>query len=291
MAIHHVTLAAGGMKIVRFVRVDRFVRPATGGGRLALPTLHDVLWWLLALGIVVSAVQLAWIALTPVSPLGNWKPARLHLMDGGARSALMTGFDPFNRDPAVVAAAPGAAATVTDLPLTLFGIRVNAASGAGTAIIAGADGEQMVYRIGEEVQPGVTLSAVAFDHVTLARGGASELLYLDQSKPAPVVAPPANPVAPPPASDALSAASLRQGIAFPADAPDGGVILGTSGDGSVFRSAGLRPGDVLVGVNGRKIGTRADLSSFAGQVKPGQSLSLTVRRDEREIPVKITVSP
>ena len=52
----------------------------------------------------------------------------------------------------------------------------------GMAIIADNDGEQQIYRIGEEVSPGVTLSALEFDHVVLSRGGSRELLYLGSSR-------------------------------------------------------------------------------------------------------------
>ncbi|WP_144098367.1 type II secretion system protein N [Croceicoccus sediminis] len=280
----------------------RFVRGDGGGRRFTLPGLHDVLWWLLAIGIVVAGAQLAWMVLAPVSPLGDWKPARVRLMDDGARSALMTGFDPFNRDVAVVAG-PAQVATVTDLPLTLYGIRVNPYSGGGTAIIAGSDGEQQVFRIGEEVMPGVTLAAVAFDHVTLGRGGASELLYLDQSKPVPTIAPatlgnsvaPPHVAPPPPAAPArgagqIGASDLRSGISFGGNAEGGGVTLNPGGDGSVFAGAGLRPGDVLVSVNGQAVTGQQDLAGFAGQLRPGSNVSMTVRRGGRDVPVKITVS-
>ena len=63
----------------------------------------------------------------------------------------------------------------------------------GMAIIADNDGEQQIYRIGEEVSPGVTPSALEFDHVVLSRGGSRELLYLDQSQPAPSIQPAVRP--------------------------------------------------------------------------------------------------
>lgn len=265
-----------------------------------MPGLHDVLWWLLAIGIVVASVQLFWFAVTPVSPLGNWKPARVSLMDESARSALMTGFDPFNRNVAVVAGPGTNVAIITDLPLTVFGIRFNPATGGGTAIIAGADGQQMVYRIGEQVMEGVTLAGVAFDHVTLSRNGNSELLYLDQSKPAPVAAPDAAPavpvpapapaVVPPPPSptSGISASSLQQGVGF---APTGGgIAVSARGDGAAFRNAGLRSGDVLVSVNGKAVSGQGDIASIAGQARPGSTLSMTVRRNGREVPLNILVS-
>lgn len=275
----------GGIDILRFVRAE------TSGRWLKLPGLHDVIWWLLAIGIVVAGAQLVWIAVTPVSPLGDWKPSRVRLMDERARSALMTGFDPFNRD-VVAHAHAGTSAVVTDLPLTLFGIRVNHASGGGTAIIAGSDGEQQLYRIGEDVSPGVTLSAVAFDHVTLNRGGAPELLYLDQSKPVQPIAPAPAPAAASPAArgPGLSAAQIRQGISFGGMADGGGVNLKAGADGSAFRNAGLREGDVLVAVNGDPIADSGDLAEFAGQVRPGSLVILTVRRAGRDVPLNLTVS-
>ncbi|AKM11822.1 type II secretion system protein N [Croceicoccus naphthovorans] len=280
----------------------RFVRASASGRRLTVPGLHDVVWWLLAAGIVVAGAQLFWMIVTPVSPLGDWKPTRVRLMNDSARSALMTGFDPFNREVVIVSVdQPNAVAVVTDLPLTLFGIRMNPASGGGTAIVAGSDGEQGVYRIGEEVMDGVTLSAVAFDHVTLSRGGGAELLYLDQSKPAPTVAPttvnpvappppvvPPPPAAPPPPSSEVSASALQQGIAFAAG--DGGIMLNAKGDGAAFRRAGLRSGDVLTAVNGRAVSGAGDLSRVAGQLSPGSSVTMTVKRNGRDVPVRITVS-
>lgn len=273
----------------------RFVRAERAGRRLSLPGLHDVIWWLLAIGIVVAGVQLFWIAVTPVSPLGGWMPARVRLMDDAARSSLMTGFDPFNRNTVVAAGPVGPVAVVTDLPLTLYGIRVNPATGGGSAIIAGAEGEQEVYRIGEEVMEGVTLSAVAFDHVTLSRGGSSELLYLDQSQPAPTVTPvgnaPAPAAAPPPpaqsGSRSVAASDLQQGIGF-APGSDG-VVLTSKGDGSAFRDAGLESGDVVVSLNGKAVSGQQDLAALSG-VRPGSIVSISVRRKGRVVPLRIMVS-
>ena len=177
----------GGMNSLRFGRLGQ------SGPRLRGWTLHDVLWWLLAAGIVIAAARLFWMIATPVSPLGEWRPASVRTMSAGARSALMTGFDPFNRNAPVAMAEAGPVETITDLPLTVYGIRYNAATGAGMAIIADNDGEQQIYRIGEEVSPGVTLSALEFDHVVLSRGGSRELLYLDQSQPAPSIQPAVRP--------------------------------------------------------------------------------------------------
>ena len=57
-------------------------------------------------------------------------------------------------------------------------------SGLGSAILAGPDGVQDSFAVGQEVMSGVVLDAVNFDHVVLDRGGEKETLYLDQSVPA-----------------------------------------------------------------------------------------------------------
>lgn len=175
------------------------------------PTLAPaarVLEALLTIMVAVALARLIWAATTPAGPLGDWQ---------GARPAPLTpapaaGFDPFFRD------AGPADTAVSDLDIVLMGTRVDTVSGRGSAIIATPDGRQASYLVGEAVLPGVTLKAVAFDTVTLARGGRDERLFLDQSDPpsgaagrtatpaatplAPptIAAPPASPAIPPPAS-------------------------------------------------------------------------------------------
>lgn len=57
----------------------------------------------------------------------------------------------------------------------LFGVR-SGGPGGGSAIIAGSDGVQKSYAVGETIVDGVTLASVAADHVELSRGGARATL-------------------------------------------------------------------------------------------------------------------
>ena len=272
-------------------------RLAFPGMRPALPPLHDVLWWALATLIALLGAALFWAVVTPVSPLGSWRPAGIREMSPSARAALFASIDPFNRTPP--AAASPEQGAVTSLALTLFATR-STPGGGGSAIIAGGDGVQNVYRTGAEVQPGVTLAGVAFDHVELSRNGARELLYLDQSGPAPdaqgVVA--ANPVAVPPGAAAgpggISIDGLRRGVNFGPRA-EGGKVVGlevlSSGDGAVFRSAGFQPGDVITAVDGKPITGPGDAALLSGALRPGASISVTVRRGDRQLPLAIALAP
>jgi general secretion pathway protein C len=143
---------------------------------------------LLAL-IALQCARLIWTGLTPVGPLGDWQTSDV---PRDSSAGLLGGFDPFFR----LSGAAGPV-TVTSLNLKLFGIRQDQASGRGSAIIAGSDGQQRSIAVGEEIEPGVTLKSVDFDSVTISRGGADEQLFMDQSQaPASVTAPPAGPAVP-----------------------------------------------------------------------------------------------
>lgn len=184
------------MRLTLHPRLSRIVRALPQGGPLA---------WLEILLLVALAVQLArlvWTLATPVGPVGEWRPPQSPMMSVEARTALLARVDPFFRGNA---GAQGPAA-VTSLSLKLYGIRLNEASGGGSAIIATPDGVQSSIAVGQEVVAGVTLKAVAIDHVVLSRGGVDETLYIDQSVSAPTAAP--GPVAATPPIGTLPAAPI-----------------------------------------------------------------------------------
>lgn len=248
---------------------------------------------LLALLVLVQAVRLLWTVAMPTGPLGEWRTGTAQLLGPAESRTLFASLDPFFR---TVTSDAGSGA-VTALDLTLFGVNLNEASGGGSAIIAGADGVQSSFAVGDEVLPGVTLAGVAFDHVILDRGGSRESLFLDQSAPAT----PADPVAEPtpaaaePATAAAASGSeispqaLQAGIGF-APRSEGGKVTGLTleprGDGAVFRAAGLRPGDVVRTINGRPVASAADV---AAQMSAGARLSLEVERGSAVVPIAIFV--
>ncbi|GAA3263278.1 hypothetical protein GCM10020258_28470 [Sphingomonas yabuuchiae] len=162
--------------------------------RLPVVNVYSVAELALMAVLAVQGARLLWVIVTPVSPLGEWRPLAPAI--AGSPAAILEGFDPFFR----LQGQQAAPAAVTTLQLTLFGTRLDEASGRGSAILAGPDGVQRSVSVGEEIQPGVTLKAVAFDHITIDRGGATEDLYLDQSD-----APPAAAGAPTPAAPSVQA--------------------------------------------------------------------------------------
>lgn len=249
---------------------------------------------LLAL-LAIQCARLFWAIVTPLGPLGDWRPASGPDAASG-RAVLASGFDPFFR-----LGNGGAPAVVTSLQLKLFGVRVNEATGQGAAIIAGPDNVQTSYSVGEAIQPGVILKSVGYDSVVISRGGADETLYLDQSGAAPVAAP----VAPPPANTGLLSApagetaapgavtlsQLRSNLVV-APRQAGGRVTGLvpRGDPAFLARIGLQPGDIVVQVSGRPVGGLDDLQRAVAGLANGGNLSIGVERGAQIVPVAISIS-
>lgn len=279
-------------------RLARFQGRQRGWTRFLPQGLYGWLRALLVLALIIQVARLIWTIVTPIAPLGDWQARTANVMSPSARAALFASFDGFDR-----AAAGGGetSAAVTSLDLTLYGLRMNEASGGGSAIIAGSDGVQRSYAVGEEVSPGVKLVQVLFDHVVLERGGTRESLFIDQSVPAetvgdaPMTAGPAPGAAPPPTVQApgpLTPEAITGGIGFAPRMENGratGFAVSPKGDGSVFAQAGFKPGDIVVEINGRKVGSAADAAALSGQLKPGARLSLQVERGTEILPIAIII--
>lgn len=262
--------------------------------RVPVVNIYSLAELVLLAGLAVQVARLLWTLATPVGPLGDWRPA-IPVVAGLPADALAS-FDPFFR----LDADTGGPATVTSLQLTLFGTRIDEAQGGGSAIVAGPDGVQKSVAVGEEIAPGVRLKAVAFDHVTLDRGGAVEDLFIDQSKTvqpvdagAPVTAPAVGvpPVAP---NGGVAAGQIRNEIGFIPRIDAGrvsGLVVRPQGSGNLFRQAGLREGDVVTSIGGRPVGGADDLDRISADFRAGGSIPIIVERGGQTLPLSITVSP
>ncbi len=260
--------------------------------------VYSLLELLLLAALAVQGARLLWTVATPVGPLGSWRV----VMPGSSGSVgeMLHDFDPFFRLEAV---APGPqSAVVTSLSLVLFGTRIDEAMGKGSAIIATPDGVQNSYSVGAEVMPGVTLKSVAFDHVTLTRGGVDEDLFLDQSAGANTV--------PVPSAGGSSDLLSRPGTASAGGAPltltrlrgeigfipriDSGKVTGLvvrpQGSGDVFRQVGLKEGDIVTQLGGRPISGQGDLEQLTGQFAKGGALAVTVERGAEVLPLTIMLA-
>lgn len=258
--------------------------------RVRRPSLYSLAELTLIALIAVQLARLFWLLVTPLGPIGEWRPPAL--LAAPPATARLGDFDPFFR-----LAGAGGPVAVTALNLRLFGTREDQATGRGSAIIALPDGTQTSYAVGEEIMPGVTLTAVASDNVTISRNGVLEQLFLDQSTPAPGAAPA------PPQPGATAPAQPMVVAPAPAPAPGlttppiqlqprvsnnqiTGLAVSPGGDGQAFRAAGFAPGDVITSVNGQRVTSAEQAIALVRQAggqaavsvdRGGRQVSLTVR--------------
>jgi len=88
----------------------------------------------------------------------------------------------------------------------------------------------------------------------------------------------------------LSKGTIERGwLGVSVDDRDTGVtISGLDRNGPAARS-GIRPGDVVVAVNGDRIESSRGLIRAVAVVAPGNSVRLTIRRQGREMEVAVSV--
>jgi general secretion pathway protein C len=244
---------------------------------------------LLAL-VAIQAARLIWLVAAPLGPVGDWRASSA--LAAPSDASVLTGFDPFFR-----LSAGAGPAVVTSLNLKLYGVREDRATGRGSAIIALPDGRQSSFAVGEEILPGVALTAVGFDNVTISRGGALEQIFLDQSEPAATIgAAPTAPVPGQPPQPAVAApAPMQAGQAMSlqprmAGGRVNGIVVGPGGDGGqAFRAAGFVAGDVIVAVNGQRVTSMEQARAAIGQA--GGEVNVMVDRGGRAVPLRVRMNP
>lgn len=238
----------------------------------------DLYFWLkaalLAL-IAVQAVRLLWAIVTPVGPFGDWRPATPRTLSAEAQSAVLSSVDPFFRSGSPSAPAAGA---LTDLQL--FGTRLGSDGIPGSAILGQSGGDQKSYIVGEEVAPGVKLSSVAFDHVVVDRGGVHQTLSMAGAEAAGAVA------------QGSPGASIANAFDLSPRSQNGqinGVTIRPGSNAAGFQASGLRPGDVIVAVNGARITSLVDVQQLQSGLAPGARLIVTVERGAQTVPIPLNL--
>ncbi|MGZ8290062.1 MAG: Do family serine endopeptidase [Telluria sp.] len=70
---------------------------------------------------------------------------------------------------------------------------------------------------------------------------------------------------------------------------DSGAIIAGVVRGGPADKAGIKPGDILLDVEGKKVATTADMLNLIAQLVPGQKAKMTVMRRDSEATVNVTV--
>lgn len=238
---------------------------------LALAALLGVL-------LAVQAARLV-LLLTQAPEIATPAPAAAP----GADLAVLARYDPFFPD-----GATGGAQAAGDGGWTLFAVR-SGGGGFDTAIIAGSDGRQALYRVGEALAPGVILDTVAPDHVLLSRGGARVRLEFPDAGPTPAPPPdgaaalPAPDTAPTPGAT-ISPSRFSAEVAVTPRTRDGrvdGLTVQPRGGGASLQAAGLRAGDVILSVNGTPMNSAERMADLALELEAGASAEIAYERDGR----------
>ncbi len=204
----------------------------------------------------------------------------------------------------------------TALNLVLHGVRLD--GDATTAIIQTADGGQEIFSLGDTVAPNVVLESARREQVTLRRNGVRESLTMINRnlREAPEF-PPVRAAGPSgaesaetsdPTATAGGGRAARRGggtrrpatlddwtelVRIDTRLQDGGslrVVLNPGPRGAAFRAAGLRPGDVLLLINGRPLGdSPAAISRRLQSLAGAESADLVVERDGVRLPLTVSL--
>lgn len=258
--------------------------------RLPVVNVYSLAELALIAALAAQVARLLWTIATPISPLGDWRPPAL-VVPGNPRD-ILAGFNPFFR------LDQQAQAPVATVAITLFGIRVESGALPGSAIVAGPDGVQKSIAVGEEIEPGTTLKSVAFDHITISRGGVDQDVFMPQQSVTP-----ASPEAVQGAADGSAPASggagirigqLRSDIGFIPRIDNGrisGLVVRPQGAGTAFTQAGFKEGDVVTSIGGRPVTGAGDLDRISADFANGGNIPVTVERGSQTLPLAITIAP
>lgn len=198
----------------------------------------------------------------------------------------------------------------TGLKLTLRGVFAADNPAQALAIIADARGQEKVYRKNETIFSGVTLYAVYPDRVILERSGNFETLSLPRDKdgadsnganrvirsgytPPPPPSQTESPVRTRTIQAGKQLEELRNQITrnpqefwkkarIEPKYDSNNQIMGYKfeyNDRQVMQAMGLRPGDIIVEINGQPVNDPSTLTGLLGQLSTATSLSLGIERN------------
>ena len=209
-------------------------------------------------------------------------------------------------EPAVELASPPAPAIALAPPLPASPAPVPSASAAGLvlrgvmgrgAILRLADGSERAIPIGREFLPGLTLKAVGVDHAILASSGGDLRIELNRfgaaAPAASAVATAVAPQAPPPSAERhrIETAAFRIGMQARKRGPNiVGYAIRPGARLPLFERAGLRPGDVVVAVNGQALDGEERLFGLSGELAGAPVAEIEYERGGRRMKAAATVN-
>lgn len=187
---------------------------------------------------------------------------------------------------------------VEPTPLALR-LRGAVAGEGGYAIILDADGNEGVYRVGDELPGDARVTEIDARRVLLRRNGRIEALELPGSaltrdaRPAPARAQRSTDGGSMSGIGAGSLSSLTSQFTLDADVlaqritilpvAGGGFRVRAGRDASLFTQLGFHANDIVTAINGQPVSTQADVRAVFENYNPGERVAITVRRGDRQL--------
>ncbi len=199
---------------------------------------------------------------------------------------------------AVVTAAPvvavGAAAPVPVTGYRLRGVIARPGS-AASAIVEAGDGRQRLVRIGSQLAPGLTVTAIDAGGLTLAGTGGDQRLDFGDRRPEAAAA---SASAAPETTGAAALAGLAASVSDYRTGLDprriGGLTRGfTLVDASrlpLFRKAGLQTGDIILMVNGTAIDSEEKVMELPAEVNGARAVEILYERSGKRETARIPIA-
>lgn len=251
----------------------------------------------LVAGAVVLAGALA-LAAVPRAPAG-----KVELTAVSSAPAAASTYMPLDEAGRSLVAAPPVAPLVPPASadgLVLHGVLGGVGSDAA-AIIARPDGSQLLARVGRTVLPGVVLRSVDRTGALLMVGdrpmrlglidgsGRSSLTTADG--PARDASTPGNAGAYRPRDARAETIEFRLGL-LPRvqDGRITGFSIKPDAKMPILAQAGLRPGDVVTGMNGRAILSESDIEGIAREIKISNTMVFQIERDSQRKEVRVDIA-
>lgn len=267
---------------------------AAAGGSAAAVRFVEILL-VIILGVLVARVFLSLFAPLPL-PHGDVTARAPGLGQSNGDFVAKSPFPATVLEASPVEIAPAVAETTLDLTLT--GVWTETEE--GSALIRTPDGKESRFAVGDTIVSGVTLEAVFPNEVAINRNGVREALRFE-TKTAIADTPPEmieprgrqDPNAP---LKSVTSASIGDMASILRPAPamnsEGQLVieLYASRNRAAFAALGLKDGDRLVSVNGKK--TPIDptaLSSIISQIPRADTTQIVVERGGEEIPLTISL--
>jgi general secretion pathway protein C len=179
---------------------------------------------------------------------------------------------------------------------TADGLRLFGLLGLG-AVISVPDGRQSFFAIGREVRPGLRVSRIEQNHVVLASTGGEVRLGFDGASPVegPVAASPGGGGERPATGEARmreEALAYRFGLAPRRE--NGrvtGYALRPNAQLPMLRRAGLRPGDIIVSVNGQTFDSDEKVLELPREIAGSFDAEFEYERAGQRMRASIEVNP